>query len=82
MVCIRIVDDGEGISDQVRPRLFRAFATDKEGGTGLGLAQAKSVVELHGGTIDLTSHPTGGTSATIHLPVGPGDDVTNTPQTG
>ncbi len=68
---IIIADDGAGVSENLKPKLFRAFMTSKKGGTGLGLAQAKKIVDLHGGRIDLESYQDKGTTVTINLPVRP-----------
>jgi signal transduction histidine kinase len=52
-VVLEVADDGPGIHDEVRDRLFQPFATfGKSGGTGLGLAMARRVVEAHGGTLE------------------------------
>jgi signal transduction histidine kinase len=52
-VIFEVTDDGPGIHEEMRDRLFQAFATmGKPGGTGLGLAMALRVVEAHGGTIE------------------------------
>ncbi len=66
---IIISDNGKGVPVEIQPKLFRAFMTSKEGGTGLGLAQAKKVVDIHGGEINLESSPGRGTTVTIRLPV-------------
>jgi signal transduction histidine kinase len=66
---IIISDDGRGVSKEIQPKLFRAFMTSRDGGTGLGLAQAKKIVDLHGGEIGLESSPGRGTSVAIRLPV-------------
>jgi signal transduction histidine kinase len=51
-------DDGPGIPDAIRHKLFDSFTTHgKEGGTGLGLAIVKKVAEDHGGTIEVESKP-------------------------
>ena len=67
-VLITISDDGKGISPDVTEKLFRAFVTDKPGGTGLGLAQARKIVDLHEGVLSLESHPGEGTTVSILLP--------------
>ncbi len=66
---IVISDNGKGVPAEMQPKLFRAFMTSKEGGTGLGLAQAKKVVDIHGGEINLESSRGRGTTVTIRLPV-------------
>jgi signal transduction histidine kinase len=65
---IRVTDDGPGISDEIRGRLFESFATyGKVGGTGLGLAIVRKIVQDHGGTIEVESRP-GETTFTLVLP--------------
>jgi signal transduction histidine kinase len=68
-------DDGPGVPDAIRERLFDSFITHgKKGGTGLGLAIAKKAAEDHGGGISCESEP-GSTVFTITLPTpGEGSD--------
>jgi signal transduction histidine kinase len=67
-LAVEIADNGRGVAPEVRARLFQAFVSDKPGGTGLGLAQTKTVVELHGGEVRLESAVGRGTTVTIVLP--------------
>ena len=54
------MDDGVGIPDDIRSRLFSAFVTGKgEHGTGLGLWVSRSIVQRHGGTITIASNQNG-----------------------
>jgi signal transduction histidine kinase len=53
-VSLEIGDPGPGPAPAMRDRLFELFATDKPGGTGLGLVVARRIVEDHGGTIRWT----------------------------
>ncbi len=50
-VCISVNDTGTGISADMMPKIFTAFATKSNKGTGLGLYICKKIVEAHGGTI-------------------------------
>ncbi|MFD2367349.1 sensor histidine kinase [Pseudoduganella sp. GCM10020061] len=50
-VWIRIADNGPGIADKIRARLFEPFMSMKSSGLGLGLAISKAIVETHGGTL-------------------------------
>ncbi|MBL8681900.1 MAG: GAF domain-containing protein [Myxococcales bacterium] len=62
-------DDGPGIPEAVRLRLFESFVTQgKPDGTGLGLAIVKKVVDDHNGTVDVTTSPEG-TRFTVKLPL-------------
>lgn len=69
---VEIVDDGPGIAEDVREKLFRPFFSTKPGGTGLGLANARRIVEEHGGTIDIDCPDAGGTRVIVRLPAMPG----------
>jgi len=64
-----VTDDGPGIPDKVRGRLFELFASGRKGGTGLGLAIVKRVVDDHHGVIGVDTGPTG-TTFTIRMPAG------------
>ena len=65
---VTIADTGPGIPQEIRANLFRPFKTTKARGTGLGMATAKRLIELHGGHLEVTSPDQGGTVIAIHLP--------------
>ncbi|WP_031435466.1 sensor histidine kinase [Methylomarinum vadi] len=65
---IRIEDNGVGMSEQQRQRLFEPFYTTKSSGTGLGLAVVDSVVSAHSGSIECRSVLGQGTVFTLLLP--------------
>ena len=67
-VVLRVADEGAGIPSAARSRLFEPFFTTKPKGTGLGLAISQAIVEAHGGTIEITSEESNGTTVTIRLP--------------
>jgi len=56
---IEVSDDGDGIPPDVLPRIYEPFFSTKEGGTGLGMSIAHSLVALHGGSIDVASSSRG-----------------------
>ena len=64
---IELEDDGCGIADEALSSVFEPFFTTKSMGTGLGLTNARKVIELHNGKIDITSDPSRGTKVTISL---------------
>ncbi len=69
-VQIQIHDNGPGIPEAIRERLFEAFVTyGKHSGTGLGTAIAKSIVDAHGGQISFQSNGEEGTTFYIRLPL-------------
>jgi signal transduction histidine kinase len=68
-VVLNLIDTGVGMSPEVVAKLFRPFFTTRQGGTGLGLATTRKIIEAHGGTIDVQSAPGRGTKFTIRLPV-------------
>lgn len=72
-VVIEIEDDGEGIDADILDRVFDPFVSSKPGGVGLGLVNAKAVVESHGGRIALTARQPRGTRAMMTLPLGASD---------
>jgi PAS domain S-box-containing protein len=74
-VAIAVVDTGVGIAAADQSRLFRSFeqltlpSGDRPGGTGLGLALTKRLVEMHGGTIEVESELGVGSTFTVRIPV-------------
>jgi signal transduction histidine kinase len=68
-ICIEVADDGPGVPQEIRDRVFQPFFSTKEEGTGLGLSIAARIVEEHGGSLHLDS-PTGqGARFVITLPI-------------
>ncbi len=65
---LQVIDNGPGISEDIRDKIFYPLVSGREGGTGLGLSIAQSFVEQHQGTIELESEP-GRTCFTILLPI-------------
>ena len=71
---VSVKDTGPGIPEADQRRIFEEFqqadssSTREKGGTGLGLAISMRIVELHGGTIGVTSAPGEGATFTIDMP--------------
>lgn len=73
---LRISDTGEGMSEEVRRKLFEPFHSTKGyGGTGLGLVVTKKIVDEHGGEVRVDSEPGKGTTFSLLLSL----DVTDAP---
>ena len=72
-IVIRVSDDGPGIPTENLSRIFDPFFTTKEvgKGTGLGLSLCHSIIQDHGGRINVDSGPAGGATFTVELPVAP-----------
>ncbi|MFM7135089.1 MAG: sensor histidine kinase [Planctomycetota bacterium] len=80
-ISIHVIDTGPGIPAERHAEIFRPYVSGRKGGTGLGLAVTRRIVEEHGGRIDLFSEPGKGTDFVVRLPVagpahesGEGDD--------
>lgn len=68
MVVLSISDNGPGMSEETRNRVFEPYFSTKKEGTGLGLAIAKRIVNDHNGFIRVQSSPGQGTKFVIELP--------------
>jgi signal transduction histidine kinase len=68
LIEIDVEDTGIGMDESTRRQLFRPFFTTRHGGTGLGLALVKRVVEDHRGAIRVESRPGRGSRFTVTLP--------------
>ncbi len=66
---ISVTDTGIGMPADKLEKCFDEYWSDKRGGTGLGLATAKRIIEEHGGSIRVVSEPGRGTSFSIYLPL-------------
>jgi PAS domain S-box-containing protein len=64
---VQILDRGHGLPQDVRDRLFEPFVTGRPGGVGLGLSLARRIVDLHGGQLQLSDRPSGGTLAELSI---------------
>ena len=68
-VLVVVRDNGGGIPDSIRPRLFEPFVSSKgQRGTGLGLAVARKIAERHGGRIEVVASSRAGTEIALRLP--------------
>jgi two-component system, NtrC family, nitrogen regulation sensor histidine kinase GlnL len=65
---LHVIDNGPGIPEEIRDRIFFPLVSGREGGTGLGLTLAQTFVQQHGGLIECDSRP-GLTEFRILLPL-------------
>ncbi len=67
---IRVRDNGNGIPDSIKDKIFQPFFTTKPTGqgTGLGLSLSYDIVKAHGGELKLNTNEHEGTAFTIQLP--------------
>jgi len=70
-VVVDVDDQGVGVPEEIRARVFDPFFSTKGEGTGLGLAITRHIVEAHGGTVTCESRAGGGTRFRIALPIAP-----------
>ncbi len=69
MAEITVGDTGKGIPPEHRQKIFQLFFTTRPGGSGIGLASAFRIVQLHNGSIDFTTEVGRGTTFRIELPL-------------
>ncbi len=67
-VTLSVIDAGKGMTPEVAAKVFRPFFSTRPGGTGLGLATTRKIVEAHGGTIEVQSEVGRGSKFTLRLP--------------
>ncbi|MDA1016902.1 MAG: ATP-binding protein [Planctomycetota bacterium] len=67
-VLVDIIDNGRGMDERTRERMFQAFFSTKASGSGLGLPTVRKIIESHQGTITCESEVGRGTRFTISLP--------------
>jgi len=69
MAEVQVADEGEGIPEAARAKLFTPFFTTKDKGLGLGLALCHRILEEHRGAIQVTSEPGRGTTVSCFIPL-------------
>jgi two-component system sensor histidine kinase FlrB len=74
-VVFQVEDEGEGIAEEARARLFEPFYTTRAEGSGLGLAIVKQTADAHGGWVEVDSSPGAGSRFTLYIPQHPGADA-------
>jgi signal transduction histidine kinase/DNA-binding response OmpR family regulator/HAMP domain-containing protein len=78
-VVLTVTDNGPGMATEDLEQIYQRFYRGRDGGgthgSGLGLSIVKSLVDLHGGAIDVVSEPDVGTTFTVRLPRAPEGDA-------
>lgn len=88
MLRISVADTGKGISDEEKKHVFERFyqingtEMQPQGGSGIGLNLVKKFAELHGGRVDVTDNPGGGTIFIVDLPIESSTTANNTAHLG
>lgn len=67
-IVIQVRDQGHGIPEENMDKIFDPFFTTKDTGTGLGLSVVHQIVTQHGGTVNVTRNPDGGTTFSLFFP--------------
>jgi signal transduction histidine kinase len=66
---LRILDDGMGIPDEIREKIFDLYFTTKSEGSGIGLAMTYRILQLHHGSVEVESRMTRGTEFRLRMPL-------------
>jgi signal transduction histidine kinase len=69
MAILRIADQGPGIPEEIRGKIFDLYFTTKSGGSGIGLAMTYRIVQLHHGSIEVESNADRGTEFRLRIPL-------------
>jgi len=65
---LQVIDDGPGVPEEIRDRIFNPLVSGREGGSGIGLALVQTYAQNHGGVVEFDSRP-GRTIFTLLLPL-------------
>ena len=70
---LRIADEGSGIPDEIREKIFDLYFTTKTEGSGIGLAMTYRILQLHHGSIEVQSKTGRGTEFRLRIPLAASD---------
>ncbi len=77
MIVLSVSDTGSGIAPEMATQLFQPFVTNKRHGMGVGLSISRTIVEAHGGQIDVEPNPAGGTTFRFTLRAVTQEDISD-----
>jgi len=66
---LRVADEGQGIPDEIRSKIFDLYFTTKIGGSGIGLAMTYRILQLHHGSVEVESRAEHGTEFQLRIPL-------------
>ena len=69
MGILHISDEGPGIPEEIREKIFDLYYTTKSGGSGIGLAMTYRILQLHHGSVDVQSNPGRGAEFLLRIPL-------------
>ena len=76
---ITVRDEGPGIPAEIRDKIYNLYFTTKKGGSGIGLAMAYRVIQLHNGALEFDSVEGRGTTFTLRIPMTEGSGAPEQP---
>jgi len=68
-LCLEVTDNGCGMDDETKQRIFEPFYTTKFTGRGLGMSAVLGIITAHKGALQLSSHPGHGATFNVYLPI-------------
>lgn len=77
VVCLSVTDNGIGMTEEIRARVFEPLFSTKTFGVGLGMAHVARIIQRHSGTITVTSEPGEGSRVEVKLPASDLEDAAN-----
>lgn len=69
MALLSVHDEGSGIPEEIRDKIFNLYFTTKKDGSGIGLAMTYRILQIHNGSVEVESGLTAGTTFTLRLPL-------------
>ena len=70
---LRIADEGPGIPEEIKEKIFDLYFTTRNEGSGIGLAMTYRILQLHHGSIEVQSRPDRGTEFLLRIPLAAAD---------